>query len=114
MSEPNFTRVAGRRDGLPQQRQGELRVTTPFGDPVDVIRYDRAGGQAVLDRVPVPFGFHDVLFRMYCDGRIVLTDGAGNSQQLRVGPWPIIQGRDTAPAPVAVPDPPVYYPFNKP
>ncbi|GIJ48291.1 hypothetical protein Val02_51770 [Virgisporangium aliadipatigenens] len=114
MSEPNFTRVAGRRDGLPQQRQGELRVTTPAGDPVDVIRFDRSGGQAVLDRVPVPFGFHDVLFRMYCDGRIVLTDGAGHSQQLRVGPWPAIHGRNSKPEQVAhVPEPRVYHPFNR-
>ncbi len=113
-ADPSFSLSVGPRQGLPRQRQGELTVSTPAGYSVNLIRVDKFGRQHVVDRLPVPFGFYDLFFRLYCDGRVHLTDGAGHDHNLRVEPWPVIHGADSGPEPEKPPDPPVYYPFNKP
>lgn len=93
---------------LPRQGGGKLRVVSPSGQPVLIKSRGRE-----LDGFEVPFGHHEVVFKLYCDGRINLTDGAGHDHDLRVDGWPVIRGRDSRPEPVPVPDPVVPYPFNR-
>jgi molecular chaperone DnaK (HSP70) len=115
MNEPSYVKTAGHRDGVPQQRQGELRVFSATGVPVNIERFGKDGTvQDVVERLPVKFGHRDVTFRLYTDGRVILFDGAGHSHTLRVEPWPAIEGAGSRPEPEDRPDPKVYYPFNKP
>jgi molecular chaperone DnaK len=114
MYEPSYTYRAGRRQGIPQQRQGDLHVSTPSGDRVNLVHVDKYGQEHVIERLPIRFGFHDLLFRLRCDGRVYISDGTNEGHQLRVEPWPVIHGPDSRQEPEEPPDPPVYYPFNKP
>jgi molecular chaperone DnaK len=113
MAAPNFTNEVDRR-GIPRQRQGELRVSTPAGHSVNLIEIDNFGQEHVIERLAVPFGFYDLLFRLHCDGRVYLRDGNNHNHTLRVEPWPVIHGPDSKSDPGQSPDLPVYYPFNKP
>jgi hypothetical protein len=115
MNEPSYVISAGRRQGVPQNRQGELRVFSATGPPVNIERFDKEGKvQDVLEKLPVKFGHRDVTFRLYTDGRVILMDGAGHSHTLRVEPWPMIAGAGSRPEDEPVPDPKVHYPFNRP
>src|SRR6266536_23519 len=114
MAEPSFAYRAGPRQGIPRQRQGELCVSTPAGDTVNLVHWDRSGRPRVIERLHVRFGFHELLFRLHCDGRVHLTDGTNEDHKLRVEPWPVIHATDSRPEPQDPPDLPVYYPFNKP
>lgn len=115
MNEPSYVISAGQRQGVPQNRQGELRVFSATGPPVNIERFDKEGKvQDVLEKLPVKFGHRDVTFRLYTDGRVILMDGAGHSHTLRVEPWPVIAGAGSRPEDEPVPDPKVHYPFNRP
>jgi molecular chaperone DnaK (HSP70) len=93
MNEASYVIRAGQQQGVPQQRQGELRVFSSTGTPVNIERFGKDGTvQDVLDKLPVRFGHRDVTFRLYTDGRVILMDGAGHSHTLRVEPWPAIHG----------------------
>lgn len=99
MSEASYVMRAGRQQGVPQQRQGELRVFSATGTPVNIERFDREGRvQDVMEKLPVKFGNRDVTFRLYTDGRVILMDGAGHSHTLRVEAWPLIEGAGSRPA----------------
>jgi len=112
MAMPNFEKILGQRDGIPRQRQGELRVSTPAGESVNLVARDKFGDTRVIEALPVPFGHKDLMLRLYSDGRVYFRDGLGHTHDLRVEPWPEIEGADTAPPPEYVPDPKVHYPFN--
>jgi molecular chaperone DnaK (HSP70) len=74
----------------PGQGNGVLRVRTPAGEYLG-LKYE---GQD-MDGIQLTFG-RDIFFKLYCDGRIVLRDGAGRSYLMRVDRWPRIMGRDYA------------------
>jgi molecular chaperone DnaK (HSP70) len=111
MNEPKFTTVASHRQGLPQHGQGELRVMSATGEPVNLTR-TRDDTTETFERFPIRFGHRTVRFNLYCDGRIVLIDGADQTHDLRVEIWPQIRGAGQA-EPADVPEPKVFYPFNK-
>jgi molecular chaperone DnaK (HSP70) len=81
----------GRSLRLPRQGRGHLRVISPSGKPVRLT----IEGMAV-DRLPVRFGHHELIFKIYCDGQLMLTDGMGKQTAMRVDRWPVIRGRDDA------------------
>lgn len=115
LNEPSYVIRAGHGQGVPQQRQGELRVFSATGVPVNIERFGKDGTvQDVLEKLPVKFGHRDVTFRLYTDGRLILMDGAGHSHTLRVEPWPVIEGAGSRPENGPEPEPKVYYPYNKP
>jgi hypothetical protein len=113
MPEPSFVFQPGSHEGIPRQRQGDLQVTTPSGDHVNLIHTDRLGQERVIERLPIRFGSHDPLFRLRSDGRIHLIDGRGEDHLLRVESWPVIHGPGSRPDPEESPDLPVHYPFSK-
>jgi molecular chaperone DnaK (HSP70) len=103
-----FEARVGERQGIPRQRRGELRVRTASGSPVPLLHRDER-----IDALAVPFGHYEVRLKIYCDGRVHVTDGAGHDHEVRIDGWPVVAGRDSRPEPGKVPDPVVYYPFNK-
>ena len=44
--------------------------------------------------IQVKFGSREMLFKLYCDGQILVRDGAGGTIHLRMDKWPVIRGRD--------------------
>ncbi|MFC6083747.1 Hsp70 family protein [Sphaerisporangium aureirubrum] len=80
----------GRDFPAPSRGAGRLRVRSISGEYVRM----RLDGKLV-DGLPLRFG-DQVLFRMYSDGRIIIKDGSGHSQYIRVDRWPVIRGRDFA------------------
>ncbi|WP_020523994.1 Hsp70 family protein [Catelliglobosispora koreensis] len=81
----------GRGLRLPRQGRGHLRVVSPTGKPVRL-----AVDGTDIDRLPVRFGHHELIFKIYCDGQLVLTDGMGKQTAMRVDRWPVIKNRDDA------------------
>ncbi|GIH09169.1 hypothetical protein Rhe02_72360 [Rhizocola hellebori] len=81
----------GRGMRLPRQGRGHLRVVSPSGKPVRL-----AVDGAAIDKLPVRFGLHELVFKIYCDGQLLLTDGTGKQTAMRVDRWPIIKNRDDA------------------
>jgi len=81
----------GRGMRLPRQGRGHLRVISPSGRPVRL-----AVDGASIDKLPVRFGMHELVFKIYCDGQLLLTDGSGKQTAMRVDRWPIIKNRDDA------------------
>jgi molecular chaperone DnaK (HSP70) len=81
----------GRGMRLPRQGRGHLRVVSPSGKPVKL-----AVDGAAIDKLPVRFGLHELVFKIYCDGQLLLTDGTGKQTAMRVDRWPIIKNRDDA------------------
>jgi molecular chaperone DnaK len=79
----------GRSMRLPQQGRGNLRVISPSGKPVRLT----VDGLAV-DKLPVRFGLQELVFKIYCDGQLVLTDGLGKQTAMRVDRWPVISRRE--------------------
>lgn len=77
------------RGELPYGGTGVVRVQTSSGEHVS-LDFD---GQA-MDGLQVQFGSHRFLFKIYCNGRILLSDGAGSEFSARVGRWPVIRGQD--------------------
>jgi molecular chaperone DnaK (HSP70) len=57
---------------VPREGAGVLRVRSITGRPV---RLDLNG--ALVDGLPVAFGSHEFVFKIYCDGGVHLTDGSG-------------------------------------
>jgi molecular chaperone DnaK (HSP70) len=81
----------GRAMRLPRQGRGHLRVISPSGRPVRL-----AVEGTPIDKLPVRFGTHELIFKIYCDGQLLLTDGTGKQTAMRVDRWPIIKNRDDA------------------
>jgi len=105
---------AGQRQGIPRQPGGELWVRTAAGEPVELVHTQRTARPTPekVTTLPVPFGHYDIQFKLYCDGHIHLTDGAGHDHRVRVHGWPVIGDLGDRLDPL--PDPPVPYPFNRP
>lgn len=99
------TRVEAAR--LPQQGDGCLRVRTPDGQPVALV--DDLTGRPV-DGLGVRFGRHDVVLKLYPDGRVLLTEGTGDHHELRVGAWKPTEGAGPKPSEGRAEEPNVYYP----
>jgi hypothetical protein len=95
---------------FPQWRSGTLWARTPTGEPVPLV--SAQGGRHVKG-VPIRFGSHQIEFKLYADGRIHLSDGAGFVHGLRPDGWRPIIGRVEVPEPRPDPDLPVPYPFNR-
>lgn len=74
----------------PKSGSGVLRVRTPSGEHVRLM----VDGKELLG-LPFTFG-NNMHFKLFCDGRIFLHDGAGAEVDLRVDRWPIIHGHDYA------------------
>jgi len=81
----------GRTMRLPREGRGHLRVISPSGKPVRLT----IDGE-VIDRLPIRFGFQELIFKLYSDGQVVLTDGLGKQTAMRVDRWPVIKSRDPA------------------
>jgi molecular chaperone DnaK (HSP70) len=79
----------GRTMRLPREGRGHLRVISPSGRPVRLT----IDGQSI-DRLPVRFGFQELVFKLYSDGQVVVTDGVGKQTAMRVDRWPVIASRD--------------------
>lgn len=98
---------------VPRHGAGLLRVVSLTGQPVRLSVNGRT-----TDGLPVAFGSHEFVFKIYCDGGIHLTDGSGRTDPLRVDIWPVLRGDDHATLALhherqPVPDPFVPYPFNR-
>nr|WP_310740321.1 Hsp70 family protein [Microbispora sp. H10885] len=74
----------------PRQGNARLRVRSISGEYVR-LRIDGKQTDSILLRMG-----DDMLFRMYCNGRIIIQDGSGRTLQVRVDRWPVIRGRDFA------------------
>lgn len=74
----------------PRQGTGRLRVRATTGEPLG-LKFD---GQ-VMDGVGLTFG-HNMGFKLYCDGRILIRHGSGKRVDMRVDRWPVLRGRDHA------------------
>jgi Hsp70 protein len=96
------------RRGFPQWGSGQLCAVSPTGQPVRLTTNSGA-----VDRVEIRFGSHQMSFKLYTDGRILLTDGSSFEHQLRLDGWRPVVGRDTGPEPDEAPEPAVPYPFNR-
>ena len=81
----------GRGMRLPRAGRGHLRVVSPSGRPVRL-----AVDGTSIDKLPVRFGAHELVFKIYTDGQLLLTDGSGKQTAMRVDRWPIINNRGTA------------------
>lgn len=81
----------GRDLGLPHSGRAYLRAISSSGRPVDLA----LDGQPT-SRIPIAFGVHDVVFKIYCDGTVSLLDGAGHQFVARVDRWPVVRGREDA------------------
>lgn len=112
IDEPSFAqRVL--RHSVPRQRSAQVVVTRADGRPVKIIEQDKARNETIRDRLVIPIAHKDLEFRLYCDGRVIISDGKGHDHWLRVDAWPELIGADARPLPVDVPDPRVFHPFNK-
>jgi molecular chaperone DnaK (HSP70) len=76
----------GPRDGV-----GLLRVKSTSGEDLGLV-FD---GEAKVG-LQVRFGSGEMLFKLYCNGRILVRDGTGLDMHMRVDRWPVIRGRDHA------------------
>jgi hypothetical protein len=94
------------RRSLPQSGQGHLRAVSPSGQRVPL---QRSG--ETLDVLPVRFGSHESVFKLYADGRILFTDGSGFHHEVRLDGWRPVIGRDHRP-PRTWPQIRAPYPFN--
>jgi hypothetical protein len=100
---------------FPQDGWGRLRVLTPSGDSM-ALRDAPAPGREPRTHpsgVDIRFGSHQMVFKLYTDGRIHLTDGAGFENTVFAEGWQLIIGPDSAPEPQVVPMPRSSYPFNR-
>ncbi|WP_084962944.1 Hsp70 family protein [Thermoactinospora rubra] len=81
-------RAAG--SGCPRQGVGRLRVRSITGETVKIRINDEP-----RDHLKIRLG-EPAAFRLYCDGRIVITDGRGETGSLRVDRWPVIHSGNFA------------------
>lgn len=81
----------GRDLDLPRSGRAYLRAISSSGRPVDLLVDGRPTG-----RIPVTFGLHDLVFKIYCDGTVSLLDGIGQQFIARVDRWPVVRGREDA------------------
>lgn len=81
-----------RGDDFPGPKHGEgvLRVRSTSGDYL-ALRYD---GE-VKHGLRLRLGWN-MLFKIYCDGRILITDGTRSTRKLRVHQWPVVRGNGHA------------------
>lgn len=76
---------------LPSSGEGILRIRSAGGANVD-LRIDGT----IASGLAVAFGRNGVSFRIYPNGHIVVTDGSGRRQQLRVSRWPVLRSTEHA------------------
>jgi hypothetical protein len=81
----------GRDLNLPQSGSAYLRAISSSGRPVDLLLDGRP-----TNRIPVTFGLHDLVFKIYWDGTVSLLDGVGSQFVARVDRWPVVRGREDA------------------
>ena len=81
----------GRDLNLPRSGSAHLRAISSSGRPVDLLLDGRPA-----NRIPVTFGLHDLVFRIYRDGTVSLLDGTGHQFVARVDRWPVVRGREDA------------------
>jgi hypothetical protein len=74
----------------PRRGVGRLRVRSITGETIN-IRINNTS----RDHLQVKLG-EPTAFRLYCDGRIVITDGSGQAGSLRVDRWPVIHSGNFA------------------
>lgn len=74
----------------PGSGEGVLRVRTTSGDYL-ALRYDGETKHGLRLRLG-----QDMLFKIYCDGQILINDGARQARKLRVHQWPVVRGSDHA------------------
>ncbi|MGI8333659.1 Hsp70 family protein [Actinomadura scrupuli] len=74
----------------PRQGEGVLRVRAVSGEYLR-LRYD---GE-VNDGIKLRLG-HNLLFKISCDGRIVISDATHQPKIMRVEQWPVIRGHGHA------------------
>jgi hypothetical protein len=104
----------GRELDLPRSGNGRLVAVAANGQPVNLV----LDGQS-RSEIPVGFGHYELWFKIHCDGKVSLTDGAGREFEARVDRWPVIQGRDDTELKLKnetepPPDPPTPWYLNKP
>ncbi|WP_067793549.1 Hsp70 family protein [Actinomadura formosensis] len=81
-----------RGDDFPGPKRGEgvLRVRSTSGDYL-ALRYDGETKHGLR----LQLGWN-MLFKIYCDGQILITDGARQTRKLRVHQWPVVRGNGHA------------------
>ncbi len=77
----------GRYPDVAREGEGVLRVLSPMGDPV---RLDIDG--TLMDGIRIRFGSRPFAFKIYCDGQILISDGAGRRLSMMVPAWPVVRG----------------------
>ncbi len=80
---------AGAAD-LPRQGTGVLRVQSMSGEHLGLM----FNGER-MDGLSLRLG-RDLMVKLYCNGQILIQDGAGRAYHMRVDSWPVIRGRDHA------------------
>jgi molecular chaperone DnaK (HSP70) len=76
---------------VPSQGAGVLRIRSSGGSDIAL----RIDGKDHVG-LPVQFGRAGVALRMYPNGRVLITDGLGRQQVLRINKWPVLRGVDHA------------------
>jgi hypothetical protein len=74
----------------PCHGEARLRVRAVSGQYLR-LKYD----DQVSDGINLQLG-HDMVFKIYCNGRVVIHDGAKREWNLRVSRWPVVRGSDHA------------------
>ena len=70
---------------VPAHGDGCLRVLSASGRPLRLQLDGRP-----LRGLPMRFGPDEIVFRVFCDGRVTLVDGAGQETAVRADTWPIM------------------------
>ena len=76
---------------LPRRGQGILRVVSVQDGPINM-----AVDGTETPGLAVAFGHGEVVLTLSTNGRVLVRDGLGNLQALRVEKWPVLRGRDHA------------------
>lgn len=74
----------------PAGADGVLRVRAPSGEPLGLIFEGEE-----MDGLRLTFG-PDLYFKLYCNGRIAIRDGAGRAVLMRSEGWPVVEDGDGA------------------
>ncbi|PZG51460.1 hypothetical protein C1I98_08460 [Spongiactinospora gelatinilytica] len=74
----------------PRRGVGRLRARSITGETINI-----GINNTFRDHLEIRLG-EPTAFRLYCDGRIVITDGSGQAGSLRVDRWPVIHSGNFA------------------
>jgi molecular chaperone DnaK (HSP70) len=75
----------------PRSGTGVIRVLSTSGEHLGLVFEGEA-----KQGLQMTFGSQEMLFKIYCNGRILIRDGRGMDLHMRVDRWPVIRGRDHA------------------